>query len=107
MTGVATGFVDLDEMTTGLQPGHLIVVAGLPATGCTTLALNIAEAAALKGKTRMLIFSTDTSAESIAMRMMSSLGRISQQHLRTGDVEAEEWPRVTSALLLAESRLSS
>jgi replicative DNA helicase len=96
-TGVATGYAELDRMTAGLQPGDLIIVAGRPSMGKTTLAVNIAENAAIDRKVPAAIFSMEMSAEALTLRMISSLGRVSQGHLRTGALSAEDWPRITSA----------
>ncbi len=96
-TGVATGYTELDKMTVGLQPGDLVIVAGRPSMGKTTLAVNIAENAAIERKVPAAIFSMEMSAEALTMRMISSLGRVSQAHLRTGALSAEDWPRITSA----------
>ena len=98
MTGVATGFKKLDEMTSGLQPGDLIIVAGRPSMGKTTLAVNIAENAALGANMSTAIFSMEMSAESLTLRMISSLGRINQGHLRSGRLTEEDWPRIDSAM---------
>jgi replicative DNA helicase len=106
VTGLATGFVDLDEMTAGLQPSDLIIVAARPSMGKTALAVNMAEHAALKSKKAVAIFSMEMSASQLAFRLISSLGRINQQHLRTGDLAEEEWPRVTSAItLLSDAKI--
>ena len=106
VTGLATGFTDLDEMTAGLQPSDLIIVAARPSMGKTALAVNMAEHAALKSKKAVAIFSMEMSASQLAFRLISSLGRINQQHLRTGDIQEEEWPRVTSAItLLSEAKI--
>jgi len=106
VTGLATGFADLDEMTAGLQPSDLIIVAARPSMGKTALAVNMAEHAALKSKKAVAIFSMEMSASQLAFRLISSLGRINQQHLRTGDIQEEEWPRVTSAItLLSEAKI--
>ncbi len=96
-TGVATGYAELDKMTVGLQPGDLVVIAGRPSMGKTTLAVNIAENAAIERKVPAAIFSMEMSAEALTLRMISSLGRVSQSHLRTGALSAEDWPRITSA----------
>jgi len=96
-TGVATGYTELDRMTTGFQPGDLIIIAGRPSMGKTTLAINIAENAAIDRQVPVAIFSMEMSAEQLTMRMISSLGRVSQGHLRTGNLSAEDWPRITSA----------
>lgn len=98
ITGLTTGFKDLDERTSGLQAADLIIVAGRPSMGKTILAMNIAENAAIKTKKPILIFSMEMPADSIAMRMMSSLGRIDQHRLRTGKLEDQDWPRITSAV---------
>ncbi len=96
-TGVRTGYTELDRMTTGLQPGDLVIIAGRPSMGKTTLAVNIAENAAIEHKVPSAIFSMEMSAEQLTMRMIASLGRVSQSHLRTGALSAEDWPRITSA----------
>ncbi|MBS0400661.1 MAG: replicative DNA helicase, partial [Proteobacteria bacterium] len=98
LTGIATGFKVLDEMTSGLQPGDLIVVAGRPSMGKSTLAVNIAENAALGAGKSAAIFSMEMSAESITMRMISSLGRINQANLRSGRLSEEDWPRIDTAM---------
>jgi len=106
VTGLATGFTDLDEMTAGLQPSDLIIIAARPSMGKTALAVNMAEHAALKSRKAVAIFSMEMSASQLAFRLISSLGRINQQHLRTGDIHEEEWPRVTSAItLLADAKI--
>jgi len=106
VTGLATGFTDLDDLTAGLQPADLIIVAARPSMGKTALAVNMAEHAALKLKKAVAIFSMEMSASQLAFRLISSLGRINQQHLRTGDIQEEEWPRVTSAItLLSDAKI--
>ena len=106
VTGLATGFADLDEMTSGLQPADLIIVAARPSMGKTALAVNMAEHAAIKSRKAMAIFSMEMSASQLAFRLISSLGRIDQQHLRNGDLAEEDWPRVTSAItLLSETKI--
>ena len=84
-------------MTAGLQPGDLVIIAGRPSMGKTALAVNIAENAAIERKVPSAIFSMEMSAEQVTLRMISSLGRVSQSQLRTGDLSAEDWPRITSA----------
>ena len=96
-TGVSTGYTELDRMTNGFQPGDLIIVAGRPSMGKTTLAVNIAENAAIERKVPAAIFSMEMGAEQLTNRMISSLGRVSQGRLRTGLLSAEDWPRITSA----------
>jgi replicative DNA helicase len=99
ITGISTGFSKLDEMTAGLQRGDLIVVAGRPSMGKTTFALNIAENAAFgSSKAKVGIFSMEMSREQLAFRMISSLGRVDQGHLRTGNFGDEEWSRINTAI---------
>src|ERR1700734_1235784 len=98
ITGVSTGFKQLDDMTSGLQPGDLIIVAGRPSMGKTTLAVNMAENAALGSNKSVAIFSMEMSAESLTLRMISSLGRINQSNLRSGRLQEEDWPRIDSAM---------
>ncbi|HEY4145554.1 replicative DNA helicase [Pinirhizobacter sp.] len=106
LTGVSTGFTDLDELTSGLQPSDLVIVAARPSMGKTAFALNIAEAAAMRGKKSVAVFSMEMSASQLAFRLISSLGRIHQSHLRTGDLAEEDWPRVTSAItMLSDAKI--
>jgi replicative DNA helicase len=106
ITGASTGFADLDEKTSGLQPSDLIIIAGRPSMGKTTFAMNIAENIAIKEQTPVAVFSMEMPGEQLAMRMMSSLGRIDQHRVRTGKLEDDEWPRMTSAInILAETKL--
>src|SRR5882757_6005970 len=98
LTGISTGFKKLDEMTSGLQPGDLIIIAGRPSMGKSTLAVNIAENAALGSNKSAAIFSMEMSAESLTLRMISSLGRINQSNLRSGRLEEQDWPRIDSAM---------
>jgi replicative DNA helicase len=103
ITGVPTGFDDLDRMTAGLQPSDLIIVAGRPSMGKTTLAVNFAENAAIKHQLPVAIFSMEMPGEQLALRMMSSLGHIDQHKIRTGRLEDDDWPRLTSAVSLLDS----
>ena len=100
ITGVPTGFTDLDHRTAGLQPGDLIIVAGRPSMGKTAFALNIAEHVALHPSTRLpvAIFSMEMSASQLAMRILSSMARIDAHKLRTGRLTNEEWPNLTDAI---------
>ena len=98
ITGVPTGFVEMDKITSGLQRGELIIIAGRPSMGKTTLAINIAENAALGNKVPAAIFSMEMSAEQLSFRMLASIGRIAQTRLRTGKLLEEDWPRVDSAV---------
>lgn len=106
LTGISSGYTDFDEMTSGLQAGDLIIVAGRPSMGKTTFAMNIAEHAAIKSGTPVLIFSMEMPAESLVMRMLSSLGSIDQHKVRTGKLRDDDWPRITAAIeMLSGTRL--
>jgi replicative DNA helicase len=98
VTGLPTGYTDLDEMTAGLQPSDLIILAARPAMGKTTLALNIAEFAALKTKKAVAVYSMEMSASQLAFRLISSIGRVNATRLRTGQLEDEDWSRVNMAI---------
>jgi replicative DNA helicase len=100
ITGIPTGFKDLDEKTAGLQDSDLIIVAGRPSMGKTTLAMNIAESAAIKHEVPVAIFSMEMSAQQLVRRMFSSLGQIDQNKLRTGNLDDLDWPKLTSAMNL-------
>ena len=95
VTGVPTGYVDLDSKTSGLQPGDLIIVAGRPAMGKTSLALNIGEHVAIDKGMPVAVFSMEMGATQLALRMLSSVGRLDQQRLRTGRLFDEDWPKLT------------
>ena len=104
VTGVSTGFEDMDDMTSGLQSSDLIILAGRPSMGKTSLAMNIAENAAVGSNTPVAIFSMEMPGEQLAMRMMASLGRINAHKVRTGKLDDDDWPRLTSAInMLAEA----
>ncbi len=104
ITGVPTGLRAVDSLTAGLQPGDLIVVAGRPSSGKTSFAMNIAENAAIRERIPTLIFSMEMPAAQLVRRMLSSLGRIDQSRLRTGQLEDDDWPRLTSAVeMLSEA----
>jgi len=98
VTGVPTGFTDLDRMTSGLQAGDLVVLAARPSMGKTSLAVNIAEHVALNEQLPVAIFSMEMGAAQLAVRIVGSIGRIHQGHLRTGKLTDEEWPRLTEAI---------
>ena len=100
ITGVPTGWNDFDDMTAGLQQGDLIIIAGRPSMGKTTFAMNIAENAAIRVRCPVAVFSMEMPGEHLAMRMMSSLGRIDQHRIRTGKLEDDDWPRLTSAITM-------
>ena len=106
LTGLSTGLKDLDERTSGLQPSDLIIVAGRPSMGKTTFAMNIAEHAAIQSNKPVVVFSMEMPGDSLAMRMMSSLGRIDQHRIRSGKLNDDDWPRITSAVhMLSEAPL--
>lgn len=106
ITGVPTGFIDLDRLTAGLQRGDLIVVAGRPSMGKTALALNLVEGAAIRSKLAAVVFSMEMSSEQLTMRFMSSLGHIDAHKIRTGKLDDADWPRLTTAMtLLNESKI--
>jgi len=98
ITGIATGFTDIDHDTSGLQPGDLVVVAGRPSMGKTAFALNIAEHVALVEKMPVAIFSMEMSGAQLVMRMLGSVGRIDQQKMRTGELDDDDWQKLTGAL---------
>ena len=98
VTGVRTGFYDLDKMTAGLQKGDLIVLAARPSMGKTAFALNIAEHVAVQEGLPVLVFSMEMGASQLALRLVGSLGRIDQQRLRTGRLDSGEWERLTEAV---------
>ncbi len=98
ITGVSTGYNDLDEMTSGLQKGDLVIVAGRPSMGKTTFSMNIAEYAAAHKKLPTAIFSMEMPAEQLTLRMLSSMGRVDQHRLRTGKLNDDDWPRIATAV---------
>ncbi len=98
VTGVPTGFVDLDRMTSGLQAGDMVVLAARPSMGKTAFAVNIAEHVALNEGLPVAIFSMEMGAAQLAVRIVGSIGRINQGHLRTGKLTDDEWPRLTEAI---------
>ncbi len=100
VTGLSTGFTDFDMQTSGLQPADLVIVAGRPSMGKTTFAMNLAENAAIKSKQPVAVFSMEMPADALAMRMLSSLGQIDQHRLRTGQLNDDDWPRLTSAIAI-------
>lgn len=105
ITGVTTGFDELDKMTGGLQPSDMVVIAGRPSMGKTTFAMNLCENVAIKAGKPVLVFSMEMPADSIVMRMLASLGRINQTSVRSGNLEKDDWPRITSAIhMLSEQK---
>jgi replicative DNA helicase len=98
VTGVPTGFIDLDERTAGLQAGDLVIVAGRPSMGKTALALNIAEHVAVRNGIPVAVFSMEMGATQLAMRLLGSIARVDQHNMRTGRLNDEEWGRLSSAM---------
>ncbi|WP_188564265.1 replicative DNA helicase [Undibacterium terreum] len=98
ITGVPTGFADLDRMTSGLQPGDLIIVAGRPSMGKTAFSINIGENVAIDSGLPVAVFSMEMGGAQLAMRMLGSVGRLDQHRLRTGRLIDEDWPRLTHAI---------
>lgn len=98
VTGVRTGFYDLDKQTAGLQPGDLIVLAARPSMGKTAFAVNIAENVAINEGLPVVIYSMEMGAAQLALRMVGSIGRIDQSHLRTGQLKDDEWGRLAEAV---------
>jgi replicative DNA helicase len=98
VTGIATGFADLDSKTSGLQPGDLIIVAGRPSMGKTAFSLNIAENVALDSGRSVAVFSMEMGAAQLVMRTIGSVGRLDQHKLRTGRINEDDWSRLTHAL---------
>jgi len=106
ITGLPTGYDEFDEKTAGLQSGELIIVAGRPSMGKTSFAMNIVEYAALRSNASVAIFSMEMPGHSLTTRMLSSMGRIDAQRIRTGKLTDDDWPRLTSAVsMLSEANL--
>ncbi len=106
LTGVSSGFSKFDDKTSGLQKSDLIIVAGRPSMGKTSFAMNLAENAAVASEKSVAVFSMEMPGDQLAMRMMSSLGRIDQHNLRTGKLQDHDWPRLTSSVgMLSKARL--
>jgi replicative DNA helicase len=98
ITGLSTGYLDLDRYTSGLQRSDLVIVAGRPSMGKTSFAMNLVEHAVLNNDKPVLVFSMEMPAEQLIMRMLSSLGRIDQSKVRNGKLDQEDWPRLSSAV---------
>ena len=98
ITGLTTGFIDLDKKTSGLQPSDLVIVAGRPSMGKTAFAMNLVENASAHTEKPILVFSMEMPAEQLVVRMMSSLGKIDQSRLRTGKLQQDDWPKLSSAM---------
>ena len=104
ITGLSTGFTDLDAMTSGLQPSDLIIVAGRPSMGKTTFAMNLVENATMISELPVVVFSLEMPAEQLMMRMLSSLGRIDQTRMRSGQLIQEDWDKLMSAVKMLKDR---
>lgn len=100
ITGIPTGFQEFDRLTAGLQPSDLIIVAGRPAMGKTTFAMNLAESAAIRNGKSVAVFSMEMASMQLVMRMFSSIGQIDQGRIRTGSMDDMDWPKLTSAMSL-------
>ncbi|WP_456238452.1 replicative DNA helicase [Parahaliea maris] len=98
ITGLSSGFTDLDGMTSGLQPSDLVIVAGRPSMGKTSFAMNLVENAVLGQKKPILVFSMEMPAEQLVIRMLSSIGKIDQTRIRNGKLEQEDWPKLSAAV---------
>jgi len=98
ITGLSTGFSDLDGMTSGLQPSDLVIVAGRPSMGKTSFAMNLVEHAVTSQEKPILVFSMEMPSQQLIIRMLSSLGRIDQTRIRNGKLEQEDWPKLSTAV---------
>ncbi|MBR7069377.1 MAG: replicative DNA helicase [Oxalobacter sp.] len=98
ITGIPTGFIDLDRMTSGLQPGDLVIVAGRPSMGKTAFSVNIGEYVAIEQQLPVCIFSMEMSGAQLAGRMLGSVGRLDQHRLRTGRLQDSDWDKLTFAM---------
>ena len=103
ISGLATGFQDLDEMTSGLQKGDLIIIAGRPSMGKTSFAMNIAEYVTVAEKVPVAVFSLEMPGEHLAMRLISSLSSINSSQIRSGRIKEQDWPRLTNAVKSLEA----
>lgn len=102
ITGVPSGFIDIDKLTSGMQPGDLIIVAGRPSMGKTSFAMNIGEHVAIEQGLPVAIFSMEMAAVQLATRMLGSVGVLDQHRVRTGKLTSEDWPRITRAVQLIQ-----
>jgi replicative DNA helicase len=104
ITGLSTGYADLDDKTSGLQPSDLVIVAGRPSMGKTSFAMNVVEHAVLNQDKPILVFSMEMPADQLIMRMLSSIGRIDQTRIRNGRLENEDWPKLSAAVSKLKDR---
>ncbi len=106
LTGISSGFSNFDDKTSGLQKSDLIIIAGRPSMGKTSFAMNLAENAAMGTENSVAVFSMEMPGEQLAIRMMSSLGRIDSHSLRTGKLDDQDWPRLISSVnMLSKAKL--
>ncbi len=104
ITGLSTGFEQLDNLTSGLQKSDLIIIAGRPSMGKTSFAMNIASTVAVEADAPVAIFSLEMPGEQIAMRMLSSMGRVELAKIRSGDLKDADWPRITSTMSIISQK---
>jgi replicative DNA helicase len=104
ITGITTGFTELDKMTSGMQRSDLLIVAARPSMGKTTFAMNLVENALIKGNAPCLVFSLEMPSEQLVMRMMASLGSINQTEVRTGKMDEEGWAKLTTAVTMLNDK---
>ncbi len=104
ITGLSTGYAELDSMTSGLQKSDLVIVAGRPSMGKTSFAMNLVEHAVLNQDRPILVFSMEMPADQLIVRMLSSLGRIDQTRIRSGKLEQEDWPKLGAAVSKLKDR---
>ena len=104
VTGVSTGYTDLDKKTSGLQPSDLIIVAARPSMGKTTFAMNLCENAMLLEEKPVLVFSLEMPAEQIMMRMLASLSRVDQTKIRTAQLDDEDWARMSNTMAMLKDK---
>ncbi len=104
ITGLSTGFADLDEKTSGWQKADLVIVAGRPSMGKTSFAMNMVEHAMLHQERPVLVFSLEMPASQLVTRMLSSIGRIDQTLIRTGNLSEDDWPRLNNAVMRMKDR---
>ncbi|MDO8954175.1 MAG: replicative DNA helicase [Gammaproteobacteria bacterium] len=106
ITGIATDFIDLDQLTSGLQPADMIIVAGRPSMGKTTFAMNIAENVAMDSPKPVLVFSMEMPKDALLMRILSSMGRVDQSALRSGQLKDSDWSRIFQQVTLISERMN-
>ena len=104
VTGVPTGFVDLDKKTSGLQDGDLVIVAGRPSMGKTSFSMNLVEYAAINQNLPVAVFSMEMPGSQLAARLLASLSRVNSSKLRTGQLDGEDWPKLTSAVGILQDK---